>query len=280
MLKTKKYLFVTGASGFIGNSFINKAVKRGYKIFAISRKKKKNKSNNIKWIKGDLHYNYDKYLKKTDIFVHFASAGVNKKKLSFREAFEVNVLKSYKLLNNCLKNGCKKWIIISSASEYGKSATYKKELNINTLTMPESNYEISKNIFSNLVMSLSNNFNVKARIMRIFNVYGRGENKNKLLSSLNNALKFKKNYIVTSSNQKKDFINVNDVNSILIDSLNFKKNCSRFPQIWHVASGNSMTVKDFIISKFKKKDIKKVKFKNTNKFKRHFISSKNSLWKF
>lgn len=39
MLKTKKYLFVTGASGFIGRNFIKIALKKGFYIFATTRKK-------------------------------------------------------------------------------------------------------------------------------------------------------------------------------------------------------------------------------------------------
>ena len=117
------------------------------------------------------------------------------------------------------------------------------------------------------------------QIFRIFNVYGKGENKRKLLSSLNKAIKLKKSFTINSSNQKKDFIEVGKVTDILIDSLNFKKNSDYFPQIWHVASGRPVTVKDFVTSKIEKKFLKRVKFKNINKVKRNFISSKNSLWK-
>ena len=115
--------------------------------------------------------------------------------------------------------------------------------------------------------------------MRIFNVYGRGENKKKLLTSLKFSIKKKKKFTINSSNQKKDFIDINNVTDILIDTLNFKKNSKKFPQIWHIASGNPMTVKDFVISKVNKKVVKKLEFKNKNKIIRNFISSKKSIWK-
>ena len=50
------------------------------------------------------------------------------------------------------------------------------------------------------------------------------------------------------------------VTDILIDTLNFKKNSKKFPQIWHIASGNPMTVKDFVISKVNKMNIWDDKF--------------------
>lgn len=278
MIKKKKYLFITGATGFIGRNFVNHALKKKYKIFALSRKKQK-KNNKIIWLKGEMDDNYDKYLKKTFIFIHFAAAGVNNKDISFQDSFTENVLKPYNLLLNCIKNKCKKWIIVGSASEYGDSAENSKELNIKILPKPKSNYEKSKYLFSQLALSLSKKNNVRCRLMRVFNVYGKGENKNKLLSSLKSAVKKNIFFTVNSSNQKKDFINIREVTKILIDSLNFKKNSQKFPQIWHVASGKPITVKNFVKSKIKKDQLKKIKFKNTNKIIRNFISSKNSIWK-
>ena len=129
-----------------------------------------------------------------------------------------NVKKPKKLLLNCLKNGCNKWLIIGSASEYGKSAEKGIKLKINTKPKPVSNYEKSKQEFSKIALSLSKKKNVKCRIMRIFNVYGKGENKKKLLSSLSYAIKNKVSFTINSSNQKKDFIEIGKVVNILIDA--------------------------------------------------------------
>ena len=47
MKNNRNFIFVTGASGFIGKNFINKSIKKGFKILALSRKqqKKKNKKS-------------------------------------------------------------------------------------------------------------------------------------------------------------------------------------------------------------------------------------------
>ena len=42
------------------------------------------------------------------------------KNINLKESIKENVKKPKKLLLNCLKNGCNKWLIIGSASEYGK----------------------------------------------------------------------------------------------------------------------------------------------------------------
>ena len=279
MTENRKYLFVTGASGFIGKKFIEKAHKKGFKIIAVSRKKQKKKINNLIWLKGELDGNFDKYLKESHTLIHLAAAGVNKKNINLKESIKENVKKPKKLLLNCLKNGCNKWLIIGSASEYGKSAEKGIKLKINTKPKPVSNYEKSKHEFSKIALSLSKKKNVKCRIMRIFNVYGKGENKKKLLSSLSYAIKNKVSFTINSSNQKKDFIEIGKVVNILIDAINFKKNSKKFPQIWHVASGKSMTVKNFVISKIDKNKKFKIHFTNNNKIKRNFISDKKSIWR-
>ena len=84
-----------------------------------------------------------------------AAAGVNKKNINLKESIKENVKKPKKLLLNCLKNGCNKWLIIGSASEYGKSAEKGIKLKINTKPKPVSNYEKSKQEFSKIALSLS-----------------------------------------------------------------------------------------------------------------------------
>ena len=279
MKKIRKKLFITGATGFIGKNFTEKAIKHGHKIFALSRKKYNIRSKGIFWIKGELDDNFDKYLKKSHTLIHFAAAGVNKKNITFQEAVKENVIKPYKLLLNCLKNGCKKWIIIGSASEYGMSAEKKVKLKINTKPKPVSNYEKSKFMFSKKALWLSKKNNVQCRLMRLFNVYGKGENKKKLLSSINFAAKKKITFKINSSNQTNDFIEIEKVTDILFDAVNFKKNSKKFPQIWHVASGKPMTVKEFVISKIDKIKNVKLKFENTNKTVRNFITAKKFIWK-
>jgi nucleoside-diphosphate-sugar epimerase len=279
MKKNRKYLFITGATGFLGENFLIKAKKKGYKIFALSRKKKKNNSKNVIWLKGELDENFDDQLKQTDILIHFAAAGVNKKSISIRESLKENVYKPHQLLLNCLKNGCKKWIIIGSASEYGKSAEKKLKLQTNTIARPQTNYEKSKYLFSKLALSLSKKNEAMCRVMRIFNVYGEGENKKKLLSSLNSASKKKIQFIINSSYQLKDFIEIGKVTDTLIDAIDFRKKSKKFPQIWHVASGIPMTVKEFVISKVGKNKKLKLKFKSRNKIVRNFITEKKSIWK-
>ena len=71
----------------------------------------------------------------------------------------------------------------------------------------------------------------------------------------------------------------NKATNIIIDALNFKKNNKKFPQIWHIASGKPTTVKNFILSKFHKKKLTKISFRNSSKMVRNFVSHKKFIWK-
>ena len=244
-------IFLTGGSGFVGRKFIKEALKAGHVIYAITRKNKKKKKNLI-WLKGDLDKDWSRYLKKSKVLVHMAAAGVNKH-IDLEEAINANVLKPHKLLINAINSKCFNWIIIGSASEYGKQAKLKKPFNNKTKELPETNYEVTKNLFTKLSISLSKKYKTKCRIMRLFNVYGKGEERSRLWPSLNKALKLKKNFKMTAGNQIRDFIKVEHAVDILLDSLNFKKCNKSFPQIWHVASGNPKSVKNFAKSYWEEK---------------------------
>ena len=139
-------IFLTGGSGFVGKRFITETLRLGHFIYATTRKNKKNKKNLI-WLKGGFDNNWNRYLKKSDVLVHMAAAGVNKKNVSFNEAIRVNLLMPSKLLMNAINSNCLKWIIIGTASEYGKSSISKKALSVNTQALPETNYELSKFYF-------------------------------------------------------------------------------------------------------------------------------------
>jgi nucleoside-diphosphate-sugar epimerase len=273
-------IFLTGGGGFIGKNFIKELLKLGYFIFATTRKKRKNKKN-LKWLYGDLDKGWIRELKKSDVLVHMAAAGVNNKSIHIKDAIKSNVVKPYMLLHDAIKAKCLKWIIIGTASEYGAEALKKKKLGIKSDTKPQTSYEISKLLFTELSKNLSKKYNVQCRIMRLFTVYGKGENKKRLWSALTLAARLKRNFYMTDGTQIKDFISVNEVVNILVDSLNFKKNNKLFPQVWHIATGKSQTVKKFANNLWDKHGGKgKIIFGKLNKNDfSNYISDSKSIWK-
>jgi|MDTF01.1.fsa_nt_gb nucleoside-diphosphate-sugar epimerase len=272
-------IFLTGGTGFIGKKFIKEATKLKHIIYAVTRKKKKSNEKNLKWLIGNIDSDWSEYLKKSDVLIHMAAAGVNNK-ISLKKAVEANVLKPYKLLINAINSNCTNWLIIGSASEYGRQAKYKKKLTSKTKEMPETTYERTKYLFSRLSISLSKKFKTKCRVMRLFNVYGEGENNERLWPSLKKAAEFNKDLKMTDGTEIRDFVSVNEVAKKILSASNFKKTNNRFPQIWHIASGKPITVRKFAQKKWKEFNAKgKLLFGRIEVIsKNNYISEKKSIW--
>ena len=274
-------LFVTGSNGYIGRNFIKKAAKRGIKIFAVTRRKKNKKIQNVKWLIGNIDYNW-RELADSDILLHFATVGAYEKNADINETYEFNVVKSSKLLLNAINNNCKKWIIISTNKEEKIEKliklkkiknTYSKELHFN--------YALTKYIFSELCKTYSKIFNIKCRILRLFHVYGNDEPKFRLWKLLDYHSKNNLDLKMSSGYQKYDFNHIDDVAESLLDAINFRKKIKKFPQEWDFASGKGMSVRTFAKKIWKKNKSKsKILFSKIKNYdKENYLSNKKRLWK-
>jgi nucleoside-diphosphate-sugar epimerase len=272
-------IFLTGGTGFVGKKFIKLAIKQGHKIFAISRKKKINKKN-IKWLIGELDKPWPNYFKKTDVLVHLAAAGVDKNANS-QEIINTNVLKSSKLVMNAIQSGCKKFLIISSSSEYKRQLSKEFiELSLKSKRDPEDIYGKSKVIFSDFCKMIAKKKKVQVRLMRLFPVYGEGEKKNRLYPSLKKAALEGKKFIIMNPHETRDFTNVNYVSRVILDALNFKKRRFKYFQIFHISQKHTTTIKDFALIYWKKFEAKgSIFFKDNKNNSFLHISDNASLWK-
>ncbi len=273
-------IFVTGGTGYLGRNFIELALKRNHYVFAPTRKHQKNKKN-LKWLKGPFYKNW-KELKKTDVLIHFAAEGVYDKTCSLKKCIDTNLIKSQRLILNALNAKCRKWIIISSCYEKildNKMILLKKFKN--KKDHQYYNYALSKYLFTKLCIRFAKKNKIKCRILRLFQIYGKNENKKRLWPSLIDASKKNKNFNMSSGNQINDFSHVDDLSKTLIQTLNFNIKNKSFPQLWDVASGKNQSVKSFASRIWKKRKSKgkllfgKIKLNNINNFR----SNKKILWK-
>ena len=156
----------------------------------------------------------------------------------------------------------------------------KKKLTFKTQELPETAYERTKYLFSNLSISLSKEFKTKCRIMRLFNVYGEGESNKRLWPSLKKAAEFNRDFKMTNGTEIRDFISVDEVVKKILSATNFKISSNYFPQIWHIASGKPISVRRFAQKKWKEFNAKgKLLFGRIKvKYKNNYISEKKSIW--
>lgn len=272
-------IFVTGSNGFIGKNFIEYASSQGHFIYAVSRKGFKiANQNNIRYLKGNFYDGWFNELKSSDILVHFACAGVVKK-ASLKNSIDINVNKSFLLLQNAAKAGCLNWLIISSSSEYGELLTKGKKISSNQIPLPKDNYGLSKMIFTYLSMHYTKIVNANCTVLRLFQVYGKGENKKRLWSSIKKAAI--NNQIIKINNplERRDFSDIETVKKKILDICCFKiKNKKKF-KIWHLANGTQMTILDFAKKTYYSFN-KKIKVTANKPLVKnyHHITDKKSIW--
>lgn len=261
-LRENNSIFITGASGFLGKNFLNYlSTKKKYKnIYCLSRAKKKN-FKNIKWIKGYLEDNFDKYLRNTNLFFHFASS-LNEKSQNLNNYVKFDFYSSFQALDNARLNGVKNFFIAGSAFEYGFSD--KKIDNSYKILSPINDYSMTKILFFMLVFWWSKKYKLKVTYGRIFQMYGRYEKKNRLYPYIVNMAK--KNLKVHLNNpfSKRSFVKVEEVCEKIYDSINEKPGF----KIVNICSSskNNLSNFDFANKIWRKNSIKKPRiFLNSNK---------------
>lgn len=274
-------IFVTGANGYLGRNFINRAIKKNFKIFALTRKKKNKKLKNVKWLVGRIDQKWNE-LAKADVLLHFATVGAYDKFSNINKTLNFNVSLSTRLLINSVESNCKKWIIISTNKEKKIQRILKtKKINKKNFSEPHFNYALSKYLFTKIAKDLSKFFNVKCRIVKLFHVYGNDEKKTRLWPLLNYHSKNDKDLDMTSGNQTYDFNHIDDVIDGLIKCIDFRIKNKNFPQEWDLASGKGMTVREFAKKIWKKNKAKgKINFSSIKNFDdANYLVDKKILWK-
>ncbi len=273
-------LLVTGASGFIAQSFIKYSLNKNIKITAISRRKNKISRKNLKWIVGKFSKIDLKKVGKIDVLIHFASEGTKtNERNNLRKNFQVNVFDSKELILKAIKNNCKKFMIISSSSEFGTININSNGVKRNDFKFPNDSYGLSKLVFNSIARNYSKKYNCKFRIMRLFPVYGEGENQDRLYSSIKKCAKKNKNLFLKNPFEIRDFNHIDFVVKKLFDALNFNKKKFKYHQTYHVSESNRLTILEFSNSLWKKFNCSgKILYKNKNKKLTNHISHKTSNW--
>ena len=273
-------IFLTGVSGFVGTYLCRLLLEQGHYVYGLSRKKKSIFSRNKKFLllNGKLNDNWSKQLRNSDILIHLASVGPETKRN--KEIFETNVINSSRLLKNAIRNNLKKWLVISSSSEYGQRKKKKPyKFSINTNRLPNNAYGLSKAIFTDICIMLSKKHNCKVRIMRLFPLYGYGEKKKRLYPTILNSIKKNSSLFVNNPFETRDFTSIEYASKKLLTAINFEIKKFKLYQIWNISEGKTSTVINFIkkILKEKKSKIKLI-FRKNSEITFNHISNKKSNW--
>ena len=227
-------VLITGYKGFIGKNLYSYLKNKNYDVdgFDVADIKNSNILNSIPNVS-----NYD-------TIVHLGAISSTTER-NIQKILNYNYDFSKKILDHCIKNNTS-LIYASSASVYGN---IQKERNISKIKIsdpvsPLSPYGWSKYLFDYFVNNIENQ-NINVQGLRLFNVYGLGEeNKGDQQSVFGKfkkqAIKLKKIEIFENSNQiKRDFIWVGDVCMIIEKMLTITNK-----KIWNIGTGVAKSFMD------------------------------------
>ena len=199
-----KKILVTGGAGFIGSNLLQSLSKLNYTLVSLdnySTGKRDNEFKGVQYIDNDIT-NIDNIINDYDFCFHLAAQ--SRVQPSFKnpeESLRVNVLGTSKLLEWSRINNTK--IIYAGSSSRHHSPS-------------DSPYAMTKYLGEEICKLYRKSFKVNVQIARFYNVYGPGENIDKIYGNVIGIwramiLKGEPLPIVGDGKQKRDFIHVEDI---------------------------------------------------------------------
>lgn len=238
---------MTGGAGFIGGHLVDFLLdSHTVTIYDNLSNGSKNTLNLLikkgaQFVKGDIldYHTLSESSKGFDLIIHLAAKiDITESVLHPEKVEETNVTGTINVLKCCMKNEIKKIIFASSAAVYGDSDIAVTE---NSRNNPLSPYGTSKMSAEKQIKDFAEN-SLEYVILRMFNVYGKRQNKQYagVVSNFAENLARNKSLVVYGDGkQTRDFISISDV----IDAFDcaIKTNLSG---TYNIASGKSISINE------------------------------------
>lgn len=245
-------VFVSGATGFIGQYVVEELLKNKHEVVASYRSDKKliaNWQNKVNYISFDLEkfdstVNYFKLFGEPDLMIHLAWEGLPDYLSSFH--FEINLPRHEKFLNNLINGGLKDITITGTCLEYGMQEGC---LNEDLPSLPANPYALAKDSLRKYLQELQMETTFNLKWVRLFYMYGKGQHPNSLLSQLENAIANNKSeFNMSLGEQVRDYLPVEKVAEYIV-----KIACQQKIQgIINCCSGQPVILKEFVLDYLEK----------------------------
>jgi nucleoside-diphosphate-sugar epimerase len=248
-------IVVTGASGFIGYHVIHELLQKGHTVIAtdISEQKAKEKDwfSKVKFVEHIIGEEktgenlFDK-MQQPDCVIHLAWMGLPNYKELFH--FEENLPEQYFFLKNLISNGLPDLTVSGTCFEYGmKSGCLKEDM----LPEPGNAYALAKNTLRLFLEELKKKKEFSLKWIRLFYLYGKGQNPKSILAQLDTALENNDPvFNMSGGEQVRDYLPVEKVAENIVAASMQKK----IDGIINCCSNNPITVKELVQQHLAKRD--------------------------
>ncbi len=245
---------MTGGAGFVGRNLVKSLIENNHNVTIFDNLSNSSKKNiqplldKVNFVKGDIT-NYDDVsnsIKGSCVVIHLASKiNVQESFLNLELTKNVNVKGTKNLLEACQENNITNVIVASSAAVYSDCKDSKVYLSENAKTNPVSPYGESKLEMEQLIQSFSKKHNLNSIILRIFNVYGKGQSDEYAGVITKFLEKISKNEpleIFGDGSQTRDFVAIQDVVESICCAIS--KIEGKQGSIYNIGSGKSISIKE------------------------------------
>lgn len=227
--RKNKVIAVTGSAGFVGSGLVRKLKEDNYKVLELDF------STGYDLNLMDTLENVDKF----DILIHLAAkTSVPDSFLRPDEFYKNNINTTLNSLELCRRFDSK--IIFASSYVYGKPVYLP--IDENHPTDHFNPYASSKIICENLCGNYQRFYNVPSLVLRVFNIYGKGQNQGFLIGKILEQAKTG-SIILEDPEPKRDFIHIDDVINAYLHAIIYQG--SDF-EIYNIASGKSYSVREVV----------------------------------
>jgi len=207
-------IIVTGATGFVGRHVIPELLCRRHNVIAVARNL--NRAKEMPWYKKVVFFScdiHDPMLESVKIFgvpdaiIHLAWSGLPNYEDLFH--FEKNFPADYLFLKHMIVAGTKKVMVTGTCLEYGMQSGPLSE---ETVTKPSTPYGLAKDTLRRFLQAFMAKHPFTLQWVRLFYIYGPGQNPNSLLAQLDNAIdNGDKVFNMSGGEQLRDYLPVEEV---------------------------------------------------------------------
>lgn len=241
--------FVTGASGFVGASLVNRLVRDGHEVLALVRPlsslwRLEASKSKIQFVVADLSTISTVKEKicsfKPDVVFHLAWKGGNSRKfLDDDSQILDNLPGSLELVKITHEAGSSCFMYLGSCVEYGRYQIPVKE---SDATEPKNLYGLSKLTTLKLSEELCVLYGIRFAAVRLFWAYGPMDDTNRMIPSVTEKLIVGERPSLTGGEQLWDFLYIDDV----IDGLLAIVQTSRAEGIYNLGSGCPISIREVV----------------------------------
>lgn len=213
-------ILVTGATGFIGNYVVKELLKQKHNVIATSRDQKKACSyewfSKVQYISCDLsevQTDFYQFFQQPELLIHLAWGGLPNYKDLFH--LENNLFSNYSFLKNIIEHGLKFIVVTGTCLEYGmQSGSLREDLE----TKPDNSYGLAKDTLRKFLEQLKKKSSFELKWVRLFYMYGKGQNPNSILSQLDSTLKNAElSFKMSGGEQLRDYLPVEKVAEYIVN---------------------------------------------------------------